>query len=135
MKYLAVFLLLLISSCSKVDGVLEDFDLFSFEFSGGTLFSKPGIVTTKEVHFDSGKLLGRLVIIEGKIVSFGKYGTHLVLSDDSGRMLVVLTHLEEVDEMLKGVKETDGILRVLGSVERGKKGMPYLLAKSLNSSN
>jgi hypothetical protein len=95
-------------------------------------------VTTKEIHFDSGRLLGREVILEGQVLSYGKFDTYLVLSDESGRMLVVLTHLvgadSEVEDTIKR-QQNKSVLRVLGSVERGKKGLPYLLARSVTFSN
>lgn len=129
MKY-CWLILLLVSSCKKVEEIKQVLDYKSFEFSGGTLFSVPALVTTKEIHFDIGKLLGREVILEGKVESLGKYDTHIVISDESGKMLVVLTHIENVSHFLEdGVQKP---IRVLGTVERGKKGLPYVLAKSIN---
>ncbi len=123
-------ILLLVSSCHKVDHLKKELDYQSFRFSGGTLFSEPTLVTTKEIHFDTGKLLGREVILEGKIDNVGKYDTHLVISDESGRMLVVLTHIEDASHILESQEQKQ--IRVLGTVERGKKGLPYILAKSVN---
>jgi hypothetical protein len=124
--------------CNEVDSLKRYVDYASFKAMGGTLFSDPNKVTTKEIHFDSGRLLGREVILEGQVLSYGKFDTYLVLSDESGRMLVVLTHLvgadSEVEDTIKR-QQNKSVLRVLGSVERGKKGLPYLLARSVTFSN
>ena len=130
MKFIYLVLFLFVVGCSGLNNVKQAIDYSSFGFSGGTLFSKPSLVTTKEVHFDAGNLIGREVIIEGRIESKGKFDTHLVISDDSGRLLVVLTHIDNA-QVTVTVDYPDR-LRELGSVERGKKGMPYILAKSLN---
>lgn len=123
-------------ACEKVDEIKRSIDYQSFEKLGGTFFSQPGQVTTKELHFDSGRLLGREVVLEGEVVSYGRYDTHLVLGDDSGRMLVVLTDIDDAEGILEGAtgdvgNSKDTRLRILGSVVRGKKGLPYLLARSV----
>lgn len=122
-------LFLLLTGCWSGRSLPEAIDDFSFNLTGGTVFSDPSQVTTKELHFDTGHLLGKEIILEGQIVSTGKYFTHLVLNDDSGRMLVVLTHLEKAEDLLK--KKDLYAVKVLGTVERGKKGLPYVLARSL----
>lgn len=129
MPAFSLFLALNLMSCDKISQLRQDFDYLSFRVVGGTVFNKPNTVTTKELHFDIGRLIGREVILEGKIVDLGKYDTYLVLSDGVGRMLVVLTHIEEAGDILNRSKNRQ--LKVLGSVERGKKGLPYILAKSV----
>lgn len=129
-KVLSLLILLLLSGCKdwKEVGVYTD-SLF-FEWGGVTFFSKASQLSTKELHLEAGRLLGRDVILEGDIILVGKYYTHLVVSDGFGRMLVVLTQLEGVEDLLKGgsVKR----IKVLGVLERGKKGLPYILARSIN---
>jgi len=124
-----VCLSLILGSCEKTRELKQDFDYLSFRMVGATVFNKPNTVTTKELHFDTGRMIGRDVILEGKIVDLGKYDTYLVLSDGVGRMLVVLTHIEEAGDILNRSKNRQ--LKVLGSVERGKKGLPYVLARSI----
>lgn len=124
-------LLFFVAGCQGEKSLLQTMDDTAFSWAGGTVFSDPGQLTMKELHFDDGKMLGRDVIVEGEIISTGKYYTYLVLSDESGRMLVVLTHLEEAEELLKA--DTPKVIKVLGTVERGKKGLPYILARSINS--
>lgn len=123
--------LLFMAGCHGEKTVMQVMDDAAFSWTGGTVFSDPGQLTMKELHFDDGKLLGREVIIEGEIISTGKFYTYLVLGDESGRMLVVLTHLEEAEEFLK--TGNPKVIKVLGTVERGKKGLPYILARSVSS--
>ena len=107
----------------------EMIDRLSFSWWGTTLISSPNEVTLKEIHLDNGKLLGRTIVIEGTIVSTGKHYSHIVLADDTARILTVLTSLTNAEEIM--TSNTHEHMRVLGTVERGKKGLPFLLAKSL----
>lgn len=116
-------------SCQKKEDMKQSLDYLSFRMTGSTVFNKPNLVTTKELHFDTGRMVGREVILNGTITELGKYDTYLVLSDGVGRMLVVLTHIEGAGDILN--QSDDRELKVLGSVERGKKGLPYVLAKSI----
>ena len=124
-----MLLVSLISGCHLKSSMTSEIDNVSFEMAGGTVFSEPSQVTTKEIHFDTGTLAGRDVIVEGEIQVTGKYFTHLVLHDEFGRMLVVLTEVEGAEGFLS--KKRPKHLKVWGTVERGKKGLPYVLAKAL----
>ncbi|MFW7378050.1 MAG: hypothetical protein ACOH5I_04520 [Oligoflexus sp.] len=128
-SFLLIFISLTLVSCDKGYKLRRNLDYLSFQMVGGTVFEKPNSVTTKELHFDTGRMIGREVVIEGKIVDLGKFDTYLVLSDGVGRMLIVLTHIEEAGDILTRSKNRQ--LKVLGTVERGKKGLPYILAKSI----
>lgn len=102
-------------------------DLWVFKLFGVTLISNPEKVSMKQVHLDSGILYGRSVIVEGDIVEVGNYSTHLVISDSTARMLIILTEILPklgTEEELKGKS-----IKVLGSVENGNKGLPYIQAK------
>jgi hypothetical protein len=125
-----IVLALLLSGCHfKRSSLTVEVDKLSFELAGGTLFSEPSQVTTKEIHFDTGSLAGQDVIVEGEVQTTGKYFTHLVVNDEFGRMLVVLTQVEGAESFLLNHKPKH--LKVWGTVERGKKGLPYVLAKAL----
>jgi hypothetical protein len=90
-------------------------------------------VTIKQLHFDTGELFGKDVILEGDVRERGEAGTHLVLTDSEGQMLVVLT---QIDDSHRVVDQRDvQSLRVLGRLERGKKGLPYVLAKAITPSS
>ncbi len=120
---------LFLISCERVGRFRDDLDRWSFALSGGTMFSDPFQVTTKQLHLDAGDLFGKDVILEGHILVLGAEQTHLVLSDGEGRMLVVLTELEGSYRDLE--KKESYRLRVLGRLERGKKGLPYILAHAI----
>lgn len=122
--------LLLTLGCARKAGMKESIDYVAFEYTGGTFFSEPERVSTKELHLDGGQLTGKEVIIEGDIISLGKYATHLMVGDDSGKLLVVLTALEDADVKMKNRENRP--IKILGSIERGRKGLPYLLARSVN---
>lgn len=122
-----------LTSCQKFDPLSHRFDSWSFELTGGTLFSSPFQVTTKQLHFDTGELFGKDIIIEGDVDYFGTDFTHLLLSDSEGKMLVVTTSLVELYKDFKGVSKAR--VRVLGRLERGKKGLPYFLARSVDTLN
>lgn len=129
-SYFFIIISFFLTGCQKLNPIRDSIDDVSFKWSGGTVFSNPQQLTTKELHFDTGNLLGRSVIIEGDIVLTGNYFTHVVLSDASGRMLIVLTQMEDAEDILKRKKPSR--LKVLGTVERGKKGLPFILARSLS---
>lgn len=80
------------------------------------------------MHLDSGALLGQEVIVEGVVVNVGKYTTHLVLSDESARMLVVLTNVIDAEGVVASERKN---LRILGTVERGKMGLPFIMAEAV----
>jgi len=117
------------SSCKKVQTLKEDFDEVSFTWTGGTIFGEPFQVTTKQMHFDTGDLFGKDVIVEGEILERGESSTHLIMADEDGRILVVLTSVDEAYRFLG--KSSVNHVKILGRLERGKKGLPYLLAKAV----
>ena len=126
MAKLLLFLSLL-SSCSRSGSY--DFDRFVFHYTGGTLFSDPVMVSSKDVHLDSGHLIGRSVVFKGEVLKTGEYQSHLVLNDDFGKIIIVLTGIDDsrLETLRPGQK-----LRVLGVVERRSKGYPYINADSIN---
>lgn len=120
-----------LSSCNSGHPWLKEVDYFSFNLIGSTVFTNPDELTTKELHFDTGRLLGKEVIIQGSVITWGEFGTHLVVKDEYGRLLVVTTSLKESKSFGSDIKP--GRLKILGTVERGKKGLPFIFAKSIKS--
>lgn len=116
-------------SCKKIQALKDDLDETSFAWTGGTVFGEPFQVTTKQLHFDTGDLFGKDVILEGDILDRGELSTHLVMADQDGRILVVLTGVDESYRIL--AKDSVNHVKILGRLERGKKGLPYLLAKAV----
>lgn len=118
------FLSLLLSGCWNGSNVSTVVDVWLFREAGGTIFSSPEKLTLKEIHLDNGTLIGRQVIVEGFVEEVNPLGTFLVISDSAARLLVVLTDLGHVDVL---PKKTDS-LQVFGTIESGKKGLPFLKA-------
>ena len=128
----STYILLMTLYCSSCSGgrLTGYIDQLSFSNWGTTIFSDPKQVSIKEIHLDTGGLLGRKIIIEGDLIDVGKYYTHIVVSDQSARMLVVLTKMRSPDEKIGPVPPK--VLKVFGTIERGKKGLPYVSAIAIN---
>lgn len=122
---------LALAGCGGPSAWESSFDSFSFTVSGGTLFSEPFKVTTKQLHFDTGELFGKDIILEGDVQYIGEASTHLLMSDPDGRMLVVTTGMAESYKQFDS--EDIRHIKVLGTLERGKKGLPYLMAKAIRA--
>lgn len=117
---------------SRVIG--ERLDHVLYRFVGKTLFSRPTLVTVKEIHLDKGLLLGQMVEISGQVVEVGEFGTYAILADDTARMLVVLTDIDSEPETVELIEESlnsASQYRILGSIDYGKRGLPYLMARGL----
>lgn len=125
-------LLILLSSCSG-GGIGNYVDQLSFGQWGKTFFSDPQQVSLKEIHLDTGNLLGRTIIVEGTLVEVGKHHTHIVVSDSTARMLVVLTKMRSPEKQIG--ESTSESISILGTVERGKKGLPYIAAIAVRKIN
>ena len=133
MRALVLCFCVVLGGCqaSFVD-ISHEIDLQSFSWFGSTVFSDPARVSMKEVHLESALLLGREVVLEGKVIEVGEYSTYVVIGDKNARMLVVLTELSELELRQADVGHLS--LRVLGSVNSGKKGLPYIQARALSRS-
>jgi hypothetical protein len=127
------FLAVVLTGCWQRESLPHLVDHISFRWIGGTLFTNPDLLTMKEIHLDNGTLSGREIIIEGKVAEVSPHGTYLVLIDDTARMLVVLTDMQGAQTYLNAEKPK--ALRVLGTVESGKKGLPQIRAHSLNATD
>ena len=125
----AVLFMVLLSSCDG-GGLIGNIDHFSFCKWGTTIFTDPQQVSLKEIHLDTGNLLGRTIVIEGKLQDIGKHLTHIVVDDNTARMLVVLTHMRSAEEKIGNTPPK--MVKILGVVERGKKGLPYVSAIAIN---
>lgn len=118
-------------ACQSAQTLSDGLDTWSFTKTGGTVFTSPFQVTTKQLHFDTGELLGKDVVLEGDVDYFGSSFTHLVVGDKEGKMLVVTTDLGDMYKDFDGTKTAH--VRILGRLERGKKGLPYLLARAVDT--
>lgn len=132
MKLLPILLFVGVVSCKAQ--IKEELDYFVYDKSGFTVFSEPKVVNTKDLHIESGVDVGESVVVEGEVVSWGEYKTHFVLNDKFGSLLVVTTDLPHLDK----IAEFEGgkvKVKVLGVVERGKKGLPFVQAKVLKTNS
>jgi len=111
------------SLSSQADDVL-------FHLWGRTVLSHPETLTLKELHLGSGAYTGRDVIAVGKVVQLSEHGTYAVISDDEARILVVLTDLGGEAVALTSGEAT--FVQVLGTLERGRKGLPVLRAHAVS---
>ena len=127
-------LMLVMSGCSAGDDMNQYFNRLNFSLTGGSFFSDASEVSVKQVLLDNGTLLGREVILEGELVDAGDFATHMIVKDNSGQLLVLLT---DVDKIIRNIKEVEAseVVRVLGTVERGQMGLPYLGAISVIGMN
>lgn len=111
-------------------GLRESIDSLGFQRFGGTLFSSPRVVKASDLHL--GLMDGQhvSVVVEGVTERLGELGTYAVLAEESGTILVLLT--EQTVGFRQRAKLAPGqALRILGQVERGKKGSPVLRARTL----
>ncbi len=107
-------------------------DACLFDTIGGTVFLNPQQVTAKELHLDTGILIGKPVVIEGKVSSIGKYQTHVVLQDETADILVVVTDIVANDGAIESRLNQN--IRILGTMERGKRGLPFVVARGISKS-
>jgi hypothetical protein len=122
-------LLLACFSCERPWRFTKEIDNAYFRISGKTLVEEPVQLSTKELHLDTGTLVGRKVILAGEVAFVGEYATYVVVSDDSGRILVKLTDIKNAESVMAKLKSKK--LSVLGTLERGKKGLPFLVAEAI----
>ena len=126
----ALALLVSLVSCKSGESTGQFCDRLLFQHFGVTVFHKPTLVPMKEVHLESGRLSGKELLVKGVILEMGKNGTYFVISDQTARLLVVLTELEDAGVALKNQRPR--MVQIIGTVQSGKKGLPYLKASSMN---
>ncbi|MBF0442624.1 MAG: hypothetical protein HQK54_12025 [Oligoflexales bacterium] len=126
---MTVIVSLVLSGCGL--NIRDNLDYISFNLLGKTYLKSRKSINTKEAHFNSDELLGKEVIITGNVESIGKFYTHLLVKDDTGKILVVLTQIESAEKDLDLKKSDNKKVKVLGTIERGKRGLPFLMAKAI----
>jgi uncharacterized protein YdeI (BOF family) len=126
-----VSMLLGLTACKGENDIIHWIDKAYFYRTGKLLLANSVELTTKEIHLDNGGLNGKNILLKGDIVQLGEYDTYFVLVDESGRMLVLTTKVPE-DELTVAVKQK---VKVWGVLERGKKGLPFLMAEGVKVVN
>lgn len=126
--YAVLIVSFFLGGCWNGSGFSVVVDEWLFRETGGTLFSNPERLTLKEIHLDNGTLVGRQVVVEGVVQEVSPVGTFLVIADQSARLLVVLT---DVDNAVGSLPKKQDLLHIFGTIESGKKGLPFLKAVAL----
>jgi hypothetical protein len=127
-------MLILIASIVFIEGCGEKFnptvffDKVIFTQIADTIFEKPKIVGFKEIHLSNDFFTDKLVQVKGNVVEKGDLGTFIILGEGDDRLIVATTDL--VREFRQRIYIGHSI-SVLGTVETGKKGMPFLRAQSI----
>src|SRR5690606_8039529 len=103
-RFVLILLPLLCSGCVRSIDLTRLADQQLFRFTGSTPLTGIEPLTMKEIHLDNGNLLGREVIVRGAVVGSSRHGTYLVLSDETARLLVVLTDLDPMMPQLGNSK-------------------------------
>ena len=111
-------------------GSLLDLDISLVRLTGSTFFDDARVTSLKEVHLGQNEPDGKRVVVKGSLYSMGRFFTHMVVKDSGSKVLVVLTDI--ADSEIFSNLESGQKVKILGSVENGKKGYPYILAKSVN---
>ena len=123
-------LITVISGCDRLVGSFtRRVDILSFKNLGGTVFQEPEQISLKRIHLDQAQLMGQLVIAEAKVVDIGNHKTYLIVNDNTTRLLVTTTGMITNDADLDYANQDT--IRILGTIERGKRGLPYLDAISI----
>jgi hypothetical protein len=129
--FLTGLLLASLTGCVGDESMINTLDRAFFSRTGRFLFSSYSSVTMKEIHLGLEELRGKKVSIEGRVIEAGKHQTFFIMEDDSARMLVVLTRYPNV---LPDLGTRNGkIVRVLGIVGNGKKGLPVVMASAIRN--
>lgn len=129
---LVLFLLSAVGCQREASGLKRQIERFAFQISGLSVLGNPATVSIKELRL-SGNKLETQVVIEGKVEEFSENSTYFVISDESARLLVVTTDLPPKTSNVVYKGGTGSKVKVIGKVEIGKKGLPFLRASSVTS--
>lgn len=128
-----VMVLFLLTGCQKeLEGLMQTVEGLTYKATGVTILSNPASVSIKELRLSGNKLASE-VVIEGKVEERSDNSTYFVISDETARMLVVTTDLTPrmSEVVFKGVEGSS--VKVIGRVEIGKKGLPFLKASAITA--
>jgi hypothetical protein len=116
------------SSKWRTLGQIIDTELF--ERIGGTLLLDSAQISLRAIHLEQGSIEGRLIVTDGIIRDRGKSDTHLIIDDETTRLLVVTTKID--NDSMERLAAVGQWVRILGTVDRGRKGMPVMTALALS---
>jgi hypothetical protein len=77
-----------------------------------------------------------MVIIRGGLVELGDQGTYAVIGDSTYKLLISLGELRDRSPLGADAIGNSGVeVRFLGTLEVGKKGLPFLVATAVHRRN
>jgi hypothetical protein len=117
----------LVASCHKNETFPEYIDRSTFRFLGRAMLKRPPVVALKQIHLELGGSIGKTFEVKGLVSEVGAHGSHIVLADEGARLLVVASRLDA--ERIKDA--SNKIIKVIGSVSSGVKGLPVLHAREM----
>jgi len=134
-KVLCLGLFLTVFSGCKDDanGVLNSINSLAFKIFGISLGNNATSISIKELRL-SGNIVESEVEIVGHVEELSANSTYFVISDQTAQLLVVTTDLlpRVRDVVFKNGKGST--VKVMGKVEIGKKGLPFLKASAVTRS-
>ncbi len=128
-KFTQLAVLLGIFSCKGGENIGLSLDETLYSVFGHTLFIKPELVSFKEVHLGMDHVEKKFVMISGRVLEIGSHQTYLVLGDHEDRLIVATTSVIGSNDKKMAIGSHIG---VVGMVESGKKGMPFLRAHAIH---
>ncbi len=128
-------ILLLMNSGCKDDsnGIFNSLNSMIFKSFGFSLGNNALNLSIKELRL-SGNITESEVEIEGQVEEVSSNNTYFVISDQTARLLVVTTDLLPKVRDVVFEKGKGSSVKVIGKVEIGKKGLPFLKASAVTTS-
>jgi len=123
-----------ISGCKDdSNSIFHSVNSMIFKTFGISLDNNASSISIKELRL-SGNIVESQVEIVGQVEEVSVNSTYFVISDQTARLLVVTTDLlpRVRDVVFKNGKGSS--VKVIGKVEIGKKGLPFLKASAVTSS-
>lgn len=127
-------LFFVVSGCKNdSNSIFSSLNSLIFKAFGYSIGNNASRLSIKELRL-SGNIIESEVEIEGQLEELSSNSTYFVISDQTARLLVVTTELlpavrSDVFQSGKGSH-----VKVIGKVEIGKKGLPFLNASALTIS-
>lgn len=123
-----------VMGCGGNSSLQQKANNFWFSFFGNTLGSNVREFALRELHLNVDSFLGKSIIVSGKLVEFGDHRTYAVIADSSSKLLVSLVKIGSGGEDVADLKMESGKeIRVLGTLEVGKRGLPIVVASAVFS--
>lgn len=127
-------MLFVFSGCKdESNSIFSSLNSLIFKSFGFSVGNNASSLSIKELRL-SGNIIESEVEIVGQVEEVSANNTYFVISDQTARLLVVTTELLPPvrDVVFQNGKGSN--VKVIGKVEIGKKGLPFLKASAITSS-